>query len=95
MTMSVRWSIASAKAELSHVVRLAHRRPQVIERRGEAVAIVLGIEEYRRLAAGDELAARWAAFLEQSASLRAEGGIELDIPRRTARTSPFARRKSR
>lgn len=95
MTMSIRWSIARAKAELSHVVRQAHRRPQVIERRGEPVAIVLGIDEYRRLAAGDERATRWAAFLELSAALRAEGGVELEIPRRTARASPFARRKSR
>jgi prevent-host-death family protein len=90
MTMSKRshhWSVASAKAELSRVVEDAQRRPQVIERRGKPVAVVVGIGQYEDGTAG----ARWRKFLDASAELRAGGGAELEVPRRRPRTSPFGR----
>jgi prevent-host-death family protein len=89
MTMSKRghWSIASAKAELSRLVDDAQRRPQVIERRGKPVAMVLAIEQFEDGAT----ATRWKKFLRTSAEIRVSGGGELRVPRRDRRASPFAR----
>jgi prevent-host-death family protein len=90
MTMTTnRWSIASAKAELSDVVRQARRAPQILENRGAPVAVVVAIDDYRRLAEQDERRASWRRFLELSAALRAEGGVQLELPPRTARPDPF------
>lgn len=96
MTMSSRrWNIATAKAELSRVLRRARRQPQVIENRGEPVAVVVAFDDYRRLADRERKAKGWKAFLELSAALRAEGGVELDIPVRRTRPSPFEQQKRR
>ncbi len=91
MTMSSRaprWSVASAKAELSRVVEDAQRRPQVIERRGKPVAVVVGLAQYEDV----EAAARWRRFLEVSEEIRDAGGGELRVPPRVRRPSPFGRR---
>jgi len=96
MTMSAgHWNIATAKAELSRVLRRARRHPQVIENRGEPVAVVIAFDDYRRLAVREQRALRWKSFLDLSAALRAEGGVELDIPARGTRPSPFARKRRR
>lgn len=95
VTMSSRWNVASAKAGLSHVLASARRSPQVIEKRGEPIAVVVGMEQYARLAEGERRRSRWRRFLELSAALREEGGIDLAIPQRTERPSPFARRRRR
>ena len=90
MTMSTRghrWSIASAKAELSRLVASAQRRPQVIERRGKPVAILVAVEQFEE----GGPAARWRKFLAASALVRASGGAELRPPRRQRRPSPFGR----
>jgi len=97
MTMSrARWSIAAAKAELSKVVRHAQREPQVLENRGEPVAVVVGLDEYRR---GSERQARvtaWRGFLERTAAMVTEtGGIDLELPPRTTRPDPFVVRRSK
>ena len=92
MTMSSRshhWSVASAKAELSRVVADAQRRPQIIERRGKPVAVVVGIDQFEDGSAG----ARWRKFLDASAEVRAEGGAELEVPKRDHRSSPFSGRR--
>jgi prevent-host-death family protein len=81
------WSIASAKAELSRVVDSAQRRPQVIERRGKPVAVVVAIEQFEDGGA----ATRWRKFLETSSQIRASGGAEVRVPRRERRASPFGR----
>ena len=90
MTMSARthrWSVAAAKAELSRLIESAQGRPQVIERRGKPVAIVVAVAEFDdRDARG-----RWVSFLDASAAVRDEGGAELRVPRRAARKSPFGR----
>jgi prevent-host-death family protein len=93
VTMSSRWNIASAKAELSRVVREAQREPQVIESRGDPVAVVVAYDDYQRLAAQREGAQRRRAFLELSESLRSDGGVELELPKRVARKDPFARKR--
>jgi len=90
MTMSNRsnhWSVASAKAELSRVVEDAQKRPQVIERRGKPVAVVVAMDQFIESSGG----ARWRKFLDASAELRALGGAELSVPRRERRASPFGR----
>jgi prevent-host-death family protein len=86
------WQVAEAKAKLSKLLDDAARDPQLIERRGTPVAVVLGIEAYR--AATEQLAAtsaeeRMRGFLERCAALRADGGITLAVPRRVPRPSPF------
>jgi prevent-host-death family protein len=93
MTMSARWNVASAKAELSRVIERARRAPQVIEKRGTPVAVVVGFADYERMAEREHGAARWRSLLQLSASLREEGGVELDIPARRARRSPLVRRR--
>ena len=94
MTMSSRrWNIATAKAELSRVLRRARRQPQVIENRGEPVAVVVAFDDYRCLSDRERKSKRWKSFLELSADLRAEGGVDLDIPARRSRPSPFEPRR--
>jgi prevent-host-death family protein len=90
MTMSTRsnhWSVAAAKAELSRVVEDAQRQPQVIERRGKPVAVVVAIDQFEDGSAG----ARWKRFLDVSAEVRADGGGELRLPPRGRRLPPFGR----
>ena len=86
VTMSSgRWSIAAAKAKLSQVVERANRAPQVLENRGDPVAVVVAIADYRRLAEQDSRRAKWLAFLQLSAALGEGGGVNLEIPRRATR----------
>jgi prevent-host-death family protein len=89
MTMSARghrWSVAAAKAELSRVVESAQERPQVIERRGKPVAVVIGVEQFEDV----EAAARWRRFLEVSREVRESGGGTLRVTSRQRRGSPFS-----
>jgi prevent-host-death family protein len=99
MTMSNgknRWSVAEAKSRLSELIEHAGRRPQVIERRGEPVAVVVGKQDFELLGdstTGTLRAARLASFLELSSQISRAGGAELRIAPRTRRPSPFARRR--
>jgi prevent-host-death family protein len=44
------WQVQDAKQRFSEMIRaVASEGPQIITRHGEAVAVVVGIEEYRRL----------------------------------------------
>jgi prevent-host-death family protein len=46
----MRWQLQDAKQRFSDLVRRARREgPQVVTRHGEEVAVVVSIEEYRRL----------------------------------------------
>lgn len=86
------WQVAEAKAKLSELLESTSTGPQVIERRGKPLAVVLGIEAYK--AATDQLLAtsgeaRMARFLEHCAALRARGGVTLRVGRRALRSSPF------
>jgi prevent-host-death family protein len=89
VTMSTRWSIATAKAEFSRLVSEARSEPQVIENRGRAVAVVVSSEEYQRLAQGQDATARWRAVFDLSAEIREEGGAAISLPRRRPRRSPL------
>ncbi|MEU7857796.1 type II toxin-antitoxin system Phd/YefM family antitoxin [Nonomuraea sp. NPDC049141] len=45
-----RWQLQEAKQRFSEVVRRAHDEgPQIVTRHGQDVAVILGMEEYRRL----------------------------------------------
>jgi len=87
-----RWNIAEAKASLSELVREAAGAPQRLENRGREVAVVLAVDEYQRLveqAAAGSAGARMLAFLRASSEVRAAGGVELELPVRESRASPF------
>jgi prevent-host-death family protein len=44
------WQVQEAKQRFSEILREAHDDgPQIVTRHGEEVAVVIGIEEYRRL----------------------------------------------
>lgn len=96
MTMTkAHWSVADAKASLSRVLADAAESPQVIEKRGKPVAVVISLEDYQQ-ALGDPADAakrlgRWRAFLRASSELRASGGATLAAARREARGSPLGR----
>ena len=86
------WSIAAAKAELSSVVRRSKREPQILENRGKPVAVVVGIDEYRRTSEREVKKAGWNDFLVRTDAMVADGGgFELGLPPRTTRPSPFER----
>jgi prevent-host-death family protein len=89
MTMSSQrghWSVADAKAKLSELMEEARSRPQTIERRGRPLVVVVSIEQFE----DSDDAARWRRFVRTSAEIRAGGGADLRVPRRTRRRTPFA-----
>lgn len=94
MTMiKAHWSVAQAKASLSRLLTEAEKLPQVIEKRGKPVAVVISMEDYQQ-ALGDPADAsvrlgRWRAFLRASRELRAKGGVALSLPKRERRRSPL------
>ena len=48
----VKWQVHDAKRRLSEVIELAHTAgPQVITRHGKEKAVVISVEEYRKLEA--------------------------------------------
>jgi len=86
------WQVAEAKAKLSELLTAAAEQPQLIERRGTAVAVVMGIEAYvaaNAVVVASSADSRMQRFLECSAALRAGGGVTLRVGRRTPRRSPF------
>ena len=90
-----KWSSARAKANLSRVLDGTRRQAQMIERRGQEVAVVLGIDDYRRLekaAAQTAPQQRLTAFLDFSAQIRRAGGGAIKPTRRTPRESPLGGR---
>lgn len=96
MTMKpAHWSVAGAKAALSQVISQAATGPQVIEKRGTPVAVVVSFADFQQ-AAGDSgslRGSRWQRFLTASATLRAQGGATLELPRRATRRDPFGRQR--
>jgi antitoxin Phd len=76
----MRWQLHEAKQRFSELVRHARAHgPQVVTKHGEEVAVVLSIEEYRRLT--DELPS-FKEFLLAAPDLDA---LEVDRPREPAR----------
>jgi prevent-host-death family protein len=95
VTKNESWALAEAKARLTEVVERAQEAPQIIERRGRPVGVLLGValyEEREALAARGSAQARMSRFLEAAAAIRDQGGIEIVLPKREPRRSPFASR---
>jgi prevent-host-death family protein len=70
----MRWQLQEAKQRLSELIRSAlDDGPQVVTRRGEDVAVVISMDEYRRLRAPR---ADFKDFLRAAPDLD-----QLDIPR--------------
>jgi prevent-host-death family protein len=78
------WNVASAKARLSELLKKTRSGPQVIENRGEPVAVVLSKAEYDRLqsAAAEPRPTAMREFLDRTAKLRGQDGLELELPPR-------------
>jgi antitoxin Phd len=51
----MRWQIQEAKARFSEMVERARKEgPQTVTRHGKTVAVLVPVEEYRRLRGGDK-----------------------------------------
>ena len=88
----MRWQLQEAKQRFSELVRQARSKgPQVVTRHGEDVAVVVSVEEYRRLT-GDKpgfkqflRAAPELDSLEIERSRERARVVELDAPARRPR----------
>jgi prevent-host-death family protein len=72
-----KWQLQEAKAMLSKVVKSADRGPQIITVRGEEKAVVLSMDEYKKLTKTKEKPSLMEFFQNSPWS-----GVELDIPER-------------
>jgi prevent-host-death family protein len=92
------WSVAEAKSKFSRLIAEARVGPQTIQSRGEPVATVLSSDAYAKLVEGARVGegrARWLEFIEVSVRLGSEQALDLPLPVRERRPSPFAPRKRR
>ena len=69
------WQLQEAKAMFSKVVRSAGQEPQIITIHGKESAVVLSMEEYKKLKYPKESLVN---FMEQSPL----AGVELELPKR-------------
>jgi prevent-host-death family protein len=72
-------------------VQEADDAPQIIENRGRPVAVVISAAEYERIETVRGRRNKWQEMLALAADLRADGGVDLKLPRRERRRSPLAR----
>ncbi|MEW5737626.1 MAG: type II toxin-antitoxin system Phd/YefM family antitoxin [Myxococcota bacterium] len=79
------WSVSEAKAKLSELLARARRAPQIIENRGEEVAVVLSPKEYERLVALEDKPREtpMQAWLKEVERLKAGQDLSIDLPPRT------------
>lgn len=84
------WKIAEAKQQLSKVVRLAQKEPQILSNRDEPVAAVVSMEELARFR---EWQARSGKSLDQAfdelRKVAQEEDWELVVPERASRDNPM------
>ena len=78
------WSVSEAKAKLSEVLARARKGPQVIESRGEEVAVVISKRDFDRLQAASEKPAPspMQQWLDWVARLKGRADLELELPPR-------------
>jgi prevent-host-death family protein len=95
-----RLGVAEMKAHLSEALRALDAGPTIIHNRGHDVAVLIGIEQYDRLASsrgGEAMGGR--AFVEQVAALKSRfgGGVDDFEPPRLvlAREDPFRHARRR
>ena len=93
-----RVGVAEAKSQLPEILRTAERRRTIIQRRGRDVAVVIGIDELRRLEEAGGGATVGARFLALLARWRERtGGVEGFEPARASFVpeEPFAASRHR
>lgn len=72
-----RWQLQQAKQQFSRVVDLARREgPQLVTRNGKEVAVVLDVEEYRRLRSDEGAFKRFLASAPELDTLPIERSAE-------------------
>ena len=69
------WQLQEAKAMLSEVIKAAAIQPQIITVRGKETAMILSVEEYKRLVKPNQTLYEFI----QSSPLR---GLDLSLPQR-------------
>ena len=69
------WQLQEAKAMFSEVVRSTSRQPQIITVHGKESAVLLSIEDYKKLISPKE---SFLSFMEQSPL----ADLELELPER-------------
>ena len=92
-----RLGVAEAKAKWSEVLREAAQGPTVIHSRGKDLAVVLAIEDYERLSAGEQVGTGGAAFLQRIEALKQRhgGGVDFEPARLDyVPSDPFAPRRT-
>jgi prevent-host-death family protein len=72
---NTKWQLQEAKAMLSELVKSAAREPQIITVRGEEKAVVISMEEYRKL---KPKKTSLVEFFQNSPLY----GVELELPER-------------
>jgi prevent-host-death family protein len=75
-TKDATWQLQKAKAMFSEVVRSAAREPQIITVRGEEKAVVLSMEDYKKLNKPEK--PTLFEFFQNSPLC----GVELELPER-------------
>jgi prevent-host-death family protein len=94
-----RLGVAEAKSKLSEVLREAPNGPTIIHSRGRDLAVVLALEDYERLMAGQPQVTGGAAFLQRVEELKQRhgGGVSHFQPARLEfkPAEPFAPKKSK
>ncbi len=67
--MDTVWQLQDAKQRFSELIRAVEKvGPQVVSRHGREVAVVIDIDEYRRLKPADEQAMNFKDFLRSGPS---------------------------
>jgi prevent-host-death family protein len=74
---NTKWQLQEAKAMLSELVKSAAREPQIITVRGEEKAVVLSMDEYKKLVKSEQKPSL-VEFIRNSPLY----DVELDIPKR-------------
>lgn len=75
--MNMVWQLQDAKQRFSELIRAVEKDgPQVVSRHGREVAVVIDIDEYRRIKPADEPAMNFKDFLRSGPSFD-----ELDLER--------------
>lgn len=61
--MDLVWQLQDAKQRFSELIRATENGAQVVSRHGEAVAVVINIDEYHRLKSADDAVINFKDFL--------------------------------
>jgi prevent-host-death family protein len=75
-TRKSKWQMQEAKAKLSELVKAADKYPQIITVRGKEKAVLLSMEEYKKLAESKKPSL--LEFIRNSPLY----GVELELPKR-------------